>query len=494
MFGVSFVGDDGGLSFENYRRLLTGQRERRLLASSALLGAGASALATLLGAPLGLLLARSDVRGKEWRRLALVVPLVVPPYVLALAWTHLAGATSLSAEWTYSLTSAIFILGISFYPLAMLATEAAARRVDAGLEETALLVAAPRRVFAKITLPLIAPSIAAAALVIFVLAISEFGVPGLLRVNVFTTEVFTAFAAFYDFGAATALSAPLLAVTLLAAIAAAALTGEARLASPRTAHTGLMFKLGRRRPLMEILLMLILFFCAFLPLLVLALEAGSLRRIVVALEGSGGAAPNSLALSAIGATLAVALALLPGYARARVKSRRSGHLADLLFIALFAVPGTVVGVGLISLWNRPGMAGAVYTSPLIIVIAYLARFTPVAALLLAAGVRQIPVSFEEAAAVAGAGWGRTLARIVLPNLKTSLAATWVVAFIFAFGEIGATILVAPPGESTLPVRVYTLIANTPSGNVAALALAQAVIALLPLSLLAWLIRGREGAR
>jgi iron(III) transport system permease protein len=219
-----------------------------------------------------------------------------------------------------------------------------------------------------------------------------------------------------------------------------------------------------------------------------------LRRIVVALEGSGGAAPNSLALSAIGATLAVALALLPGYARARVKSRRSGHLADLLFIALFAVPGTVVGVGLISLWNRPGMAGAVYTSPLIIVIAYLARFTPVAALLLAAGVRQIPVSFEEAAAVAGAGWGRTFARIVLPNLKTSLAATWVVAFIFAFGEIGATILVAPPGESTLPVRVYTLIANTPSGNVAALALAQAVIALLPLSLLAWLIRGREGAR
>jgi ABC-type Fe3+ transport system permease subunit len=109
-------------------------------------------------------------------------------------------------------------------------------------------------------------------------------------------------------------------------------------------------------------------------------------------------------------------------------------------------------------------------------------------------VRQIPASFEEAAAVAGAGWGRTLVRIVLPNLKTSLAAAWVVAFIFAFGEIGATILVAPPGESTLPVRVYTLIANTPSGNVAALALAQSLIALLLLALLAWLIRGREGAR
>jgi iron(III) transport system permease protein len=140
------------------------------------------------------------------------------------------------------------------------------------------------------------------------------------------------------------------------------------------------------------------------------------------------------------------------------------------------------------------MVGAVYTSPLIIVIAYLARFTPVAALLLSAGVRQIPVSFEEAAAVAGAGWRRTLARIVLPNLKTSLAAAWVVVFIFAFGEIGATILIAPPGESTLPVRVYTLIANTPASNVAALALVQALVALLPLALLALLIREREGAR
>ncbi len=494
LLGASLTGSGGELSFDNYRRLLAEPRQHQLLRNSALLGVGASALATLLGAPLGLLLARSDVRGKDWWRLALVAPLVVPPYVLALAWTHLAGAAGWPTQWTYSLTSAAFILGLSFYPLVMLTTEAATRRVDARLEEAALLVASPRRVVMKITLPLVAPMTAAAALVVFVLAVSEFGVPGLLRASVFTTEVFTAFAALYDFGAATALSAPLLAATLLAAIAAAALTGEARLTSRRASRTGLPLRFGRRRLLMETLLLLILVCCVFLPLLALALEAGSPRRIAAALEGSGSAVTNSLALSAIGATLAVALALLPGYARARAKSRRVGHLADLLFIALFAAPGTVVGVGLIGLWNRPGLAEAVYTSPLIIVIAYLARFAPVAALLLAAGVRQIPVSFEEAAAVAGAGWWRTLARIVLPNLKTSLAAAWVVTFIFAFGEIGATMLVAPPGESTLPVRVYTLIANTPSGNVAALALAQALIALLPLALLALLIRRQEGAR
>jgi ABC-type spermidine/putrescine transport system permease subunit II len=103
-------------------------------------------------------------------------------------------------------------------------------------------------------------------------------------------------------------------------------------------------------------------------------------------------------------------------------------------------------------------------------------------------VRQIPVSWEEAAAVAGASWPRIFARLVVPNLATGLVAAWVVAFIFSFGELGATMLVAPPGEATLPVRVYTMIANAPSRTVASLALMQAGIALLPLALLAVFVR------
>jgi ABC-type Fe3+ transport system permease subunit len=166
--------------------------------------------------------------------------------------------------------------------------------------------------------------------------------------------------------------------------------------------------------------------------------------------------------------------------------------ADLIFILLFAVPSTVVGIGLIGLWNRPGLLGEIYTSPMIILIVYLARFVPVAALILAASVAQLSVSFEEAAEVAGASWPRSFVRIVIPNILTGLSAAWVVAFIFAFGELGATVLVAPPGESTLPVRVYTLIANAPSSEVAALALMQVGILLVPLVLFGMLAHSRGG--
>jgi iron(III) transport system permease protein len=500
MFAVSFVDAEGSFTTSNYGRLLADARQRNLLLNSTLLGGGTAMLASLIGAPLGLLLARADLPAKRFFRLAFVVPLVIPPYILALAWIYLGGPAGLVAQvigrdllsgYTYSLPGAILVLGISFYPLAMLATEVAARRVEASLEEAALLVARPRRVVLRITLPLIAPHIAAAALIIFVLALAEFGVPGLLRVNVFTTEVFTAFAALYDFGAATALAVPLLLITLIIGFSVRIIIGDRLLATRRGSRLGLPWKLGRWRPAVMLGLLVLLAFCVLMPLLGLALEAGRFSSIIAATREAGVSIINSLLLSSIGATLIVAIALFLGYSRARSRTRLRG-VVDLAWIVIFAVPSTVIGVGLIGLWNRPGPLATVYTSPAIIVVGYLARFLPVAALILAANVRQISGSFEEAAEVAGASWPRTFARIIFPQMRIGIMAAWAVCFIFAFGELGATILLAPPGESTLPIRIYTFIANTPSSEVAALALLQAGVILLPLTLVGVFARSEGG--
>ncbi|MEK6407353.1 MAG: iron ABC transporter permease [Acidobacteriota bacterium] len=504
MLVVSFSGIDGSFTFANYGRLLTEPRQRELLMNSALLGAATALVATIVGAPLGLLLARADLPAKSWLRLALIIPLVLPPYILGLAWIYVSGSTGIAAnllgrdllsDSTYSLAGAVGVLSMGFFPLAMLATEAAMRRVDGRLEEAGLLAARPRRVFTRITLPLIAPSVAAAALVIFVLALSEFGVPGLLRVRVFTTEVFTAFAAQYDFGRATALSTPLLFLALIPAVALNLTIGDRLLTTRRSMYPGLSFNLGRWRAPALVLIGIVLALSALLPLGALALEARGAGPIVGAVQASTSAITNSIVLSLCGAVLIVGLGLLIGYSRARARTGL-GRLADLAFIVLFAAPSTVIGVGLIGLWNRPGLLGEIYRSPLIIVIAYLARFVPVAALILAAAVRQVPTSLEEAAEVAGASWPRSFARIVFPQITAAAAVALVVSFIFAFGELGATVLVAPPGESTLPVRVYTLIANAPSSQVASLALMQASVVLIPLIVFGWFARDKKfgGAR
>src|SRR4030095_2183621 len=98
MLCASLVDANGSLDFQNYRRLLLESRQRELLLNSTLLAASAAVVGTILGAPLGLLLARATLPAKSLLRIALVVPLIIPPYVLALAWILLTGSKGLLAR------------------------------------------------------------------------------------------------------------------------------------------------------------------------------------------------------------------------------------------------------------------------------------------------------------------------------------------------------------------------------------------------------------
>lgn len=458
-------------------------RQSGLLYNTAVLGIGTSILATFVGVPLGFALARVPLPFKTAVRLALLAPAVLPPYVVALASVSLHALLSSHVSGDlfapYSVAGAVVVLAIVFYPLPMVATEVALSRVEARLEEAALLAAPPGRVLRRITGPLIAPAVVAAALVVFVLAISEFSVPGLLRVRVFTTEVFTAFAALYDFGRATALALPLLVVCAVVAAFAGTVAGG-RLVTTRRAGAASAAFADWRRGAVAIIVIVILT-ALLLPLTALSLEAARSTSISSVLRGSGDAVMTSLLSAAAGATAVTVPAAVLGYARARA-APRTGAALDVLWLILFAVPSTVVGVGLIGVWNRPGLLGALYGTDAMLVLGYLARFTPVAALILGATIRSVATSQEEAAAIAGASWKRTMFRIVLPQVSPGLAAVWLIAFVLAFGEVGTSILVAPPGESTLPIRVYTLTANAPPGLTATLALFQSAVVLAPLVL------------
>lgn len=449
------------------------RRQGTLLFNTIVLGIGTAMLTTAIGVPLGFGLARVTLPFKSGLRLALVAPAVLPPYVIALAITYLAG------NFAASLGGALVALTIVFCPLAVLATEVAVRRIEPRLEEAALLVASPGRVVKTIVWPLVAPAVAGTAMIIFVLAMSEFSVPGLLRVRVFTTEVFTAFAALYDSSRATILTMPLLLVSIVVAVVVATRIGSVPIARRRTVGGSRADTYDAWTPPL-----LIATGCAIVAMLVvpvgaLVTEASRSASIVGAVQASRQAVTNSLLLASAGATVITMLAACLGYARARTTDSL-GVAVDAVWLLLFTVPSTVVGIGLIGIWNRANAFGELYGTPAMFVLGYLARFVPVAALALAAMARSVPESHEEAAAAAGAGWLRTMTRIVLPQIRTGLLAIWVIAFILAFGEVGTSILVAPPGESTLPIRVYTLIANAPPGHAAALALFQAIVALCPL--------------
>jgi iron(III) transport system permease protein len=223
----------------------------------------------------------------------------------------------------------------------------------------------------------------------------------------------------------------------------------------------------------------------------------------VALEARGGrssyvdavstdALRNSFVWSSAGASLVVLVGTMLGYWR-RTASPRIAYLAEGLWVTLFAVPATVIGIGIIALWNRPGILGDLYQSSGIVVFAYVSRFLPIGALLCGAFLRRVPAGAEEAASSSGASWTRTFTRIVVPMSRGGLAAVWLVTFILMLGDVALAILVSPPGESNLAVRAYTLIANSPTSDVARLAVVQIAVTVLPLAALALIARGQEPA-
>jgi iron(III) transport system permease protein len=194
-------------------------------------------------------------------------------------------------------------------------------------------------------------------------------------------------------------------------------------------------------------------------------------------------------LAAVGATALTVLGFFVGYL-IHTRALPVWRAVDGGTVLLFALPGTVIGVGLIALWNRPA-TNFIYGTPLMILLGYLAQYTALTGRVTVAGLTLVPASMEEAAAMAGAGWLRRLGGIVLPLVKRPLLAGWLLAYIFCLRDTGITMLVYPPGYDTLPVRIFTLMANGAPNLIAAACVLMIATTVLPLLGIALVARVRE---
>jgi iron(III) transport system permease protein len=230
------------------------------------------------------------------------------------------------------------------------------------------------------------------------------------------------------------------------------------------------------------------------PMLSLLAQAGSLDVYLRAFHAVRDSLLRSVLLAAVGATALTVLGFFVGYL-IHTRALPVWRAVDGGTVLLFALPGTVIGVGLIALWNRPA-TNFIYGTPLMILLGYLAQYTALTGRVTVAGLTLVPASMEEAAASAGAGWLRRLTWIVLPLLKRPLLSAWLLAYIFCLRDTGITMLVYPPGYDTLPVRIFTLMANGAPDLIAAacvLMVAATVLPLLGMALVAR-VQGRPAWR
>jgi iron(III) transport system permease protein len=181
-------------------------------------------------------------------------------------------------------------------------------------------------------------------------------------------------------------------------------------------------------------------------------------------------------LSIVSATVITALSYLLGGALGSRDGRLNGGL-DLFCFAPLALPATVMGIGIIYVWNRPATQ-MVYTSAAILVIVYAARFVPFSLRAVVAGMQQIGPAMRDAAMLYQRQWVRRLLKIELPLSMPGLIAGWCMAFILCMSELGATLLVVPAGMGTISLKIYTLMHYGANQMVAALSLFLVMINLL----------------
>jgi iron(III) transport system permease protein len=247
---------------------------------------------------------------------------------------------------------------------------------------------------------------------------------------------------------------------------------------------------GLRLPLLAIVGLLFTMAIA-MPMLVLFAGSASVQIYAQALAKAGDSLVRSLVFSAIGASILTVLGFFLGYL-VYTKTFRFWRGVDTLSIFLFALPGTVIGIGLVSLWNRPS-TNFIYQTFAIVILGYIAQYSALTSRITVAALAQIPPSMEEAAQSAGAGWFRRVILIVAPLAKRALIGAWLAGFIFCLRDTSISMLVYPPGSDTFTVRTFTLMANNPVQLIAALCAILILATLLPLGMIAiFLKKGRFG--
>ena len=203
---------------------------------------------------------------------------------------------------------------------------------------------------------------------------------------------------------------------------------------------------------------------------------------------------NSLELAAGSATLILAMAVGFGYLLTRVRLRGSAVL-DLVITIPYAIPGTVVALGMILAWLRPiPLIGLrLYDTFWIIFLAYVARFLAIGVRTVLAGLAQVQGTLEEAARISGAGPLQAFLGIVVPIIRPSLAAGWVLAFIPAVAELTLSILLFSVGNETLGVVIFGLNDEGKVTLTAALAFLVTMLLLVINLVSRAVLRGTEGA-
>ena len=522
LWGTFF--DENGFTLRFFREAYSAPGVVAMGLNSLLFTFGSTFLAVTLGTILAYLLVRTDVPFKRALFALCLVPLIIPGILHTIAWIFLlsprAGVINVfSTEIigqplfsVFSMGGMIWVQGLHLSPLVFLLLTATFRSMDPALEESALMSGARiPAVFRRVTLPVAAPALFAAVLLMVVRSLEAFEVPALLGIPhgilVFTSVIWRALNTFpRQFGLAGAYSLSLLCLTAVGVYL------HVRLFANRGFQTitGRGFRprvieLGQWRIAATAFVFLYLAVTVLLPLGILAfasfqdfflsrnyqdVSTMSLDnyRDAFGEEQTIRAFRNSIVLGIGSATIVLVLTSIAAWLVVRTRARGRFLLEGVATVPL-VIPGIIIGVSMLFLYLRHPLP--IYGTLWILLIAYVTAHLPYGMQYAAASMSQIGSELEESARVSGASWWKTFRLVLLPLMAPGLVAGWIYILITSFRELSSSLLIYSPGNEVVPVRIWELWRDGAATRLAALGMVM-VVGILVLVAIASRLGSRAG--
>lgn len=469
-----------------------------------------SALALIAGTVMALGLGLTDIRGKGPLTFLLLIPMMIPPHVTAIAWVQALGPSSAllqmlglapeigSTHPLYSREGVILLLGLQHTPLVFLVVLAALRGLPREMADAARVAGAgPARLLVRIVLPLLLPSLMAGYALAFVSALGNFGIPALLGIPArYTTLPVLIWQRLASFGPSVltdmAVIAGLIAViAVLAVLLQMWLSARQRNALIGPPQPALDITLGGSRPWVEGLFVVILLGVLVLPVTALfatalvptygvplTLETITWRNfdeVLLRQTVTARAFLNSTIVAGAAALILAFLAALVAHFAGAAKAgrRRVGKGLTVLADISYAIPGLVISVAFILAFIKPlpVLNISIYNTLGIILVAYLCAFFAIALKPVTAAQLQLDPSLDEAARVAGAGFTLRLRRITWPLIAPAAASGTILVFLTAYNEVTVSALLWSSGTETIGTTIF----NYEDGGYTTLASAMAAI-------------------
>ncbi|HEX2654042.1 MAG TPA: iron ABC transporter permease, partial [Xanthobacteraceae bacterium] len=497
-------------TLENFRRLATDPVFIDPLITTVIISASVAFLCCAVAAPMGWIVARTDMPLRRTIRVLVTASFVTPPFLGAIAWELLAAPNSglinqvfrsvTGAETDeyllniYSLPGLIFVIACYTFPYVFVLIANALDRIPGDLEDASAILGGKTWYTARrITIPLALPALLAGALVAFLQAMTLFGSPAILALpagfHTMTTKIWSLFQYPPKPELAAAASLPLLLLTILLLRAEHMLLGRrsysvvgGRHGQPR------IVQLGKLRWVAFAACFLVLLNPVFLPYGALFNAAFSrvatqflsfsnftlhnIEFVFFELSTTQLALKNTFLLSALTATIGTVLALVIAYVTAR-KAVYGHRFLGFLATAPVAIPGIVLGVGLFLSYTR--WPFILYGTLWILLIAFVTISLPAAYQQMQAAIRVVHPELEDASRILGATRLQALRQITAPLLRTGVIATWCFVFVGVIRELSAAIMLFTSETKVISVLIFDLNESGDLGAIAVLGLIMLLI-------------------